>query len=102
MYLRRMPIAFAVLIAGLGVLTVILFVRGLVAPGVLGAAIIACLGGWGVRAASKRQPGDPTAFPVGGPRPANAPPDGHIRFTLVVQGLEPDRIAAVWSDLCRP
>ena len=31
-----------------------------------------------------------------------APPDGHIRFTVVVDQLEPNRIANLWSDLCRP
>jgi hypothetical protein len=102
MHSRRVFIALASLIAGLGILTVILFVQGLVAPGVLAAVIIVCLVGWAARVARNPRPGDPTAFPSDGPRPANAPPDGHLRFTLVVEGLGPDRIAEVWSELCRP
>src|SRR4051794_33092463 len=102
MHSRRAFIALATLIAGLGVSTVILFVQGLVAPGVLGAVMIACLVGSAARAARDPRPGEPTTFPSGGPRPAKAPPDGHLRFTLVVEGLGPDRIAEVWSDLCRP
>ena len=42
------------------------------------------------------------AVPFGEPKPAIAPPDGHVRFTLVVEGLTPARVAEVWSDLCRP
>jgi hypothetical protein len=102
MHSRSVPIAAVILIAGVGVSTAILFARGFVAPGVLGAAVLACLVGWGARVANRRRVGDPAAVPFGTPRPANAPPDGHIRFTLVVEGLEPDRIAEVWSDLCRP
>jgi len=101
MQLRRILFALAILIAGIGVLTVILFIQGRVALGVLGSAIIVGLVGWGARASSRASP-DATAFPSGSPKPANAPPDGHVRFTLVVENLEPDRIAAVWSDLCQP
>jgi hypothetical protein len=94
--------AFAVLTAGLGVATAVLFAKGLVAPAVLGSALVACLLAWGARAARARRPGDPTASPSGVPKAASVPPDGHIRFKLVVEGLEPDRVAEVWSDLCRP
>src|SRR5215218_10561684 len=99
MHLRRLHRAFAVLIAVLGISTATLFLQGLVAPGVLGCAIIAGLAVWGAMAARRRRPSDPVAAPFGAPKPANAPADGHIRFTLVVEGLEPDRIAEVWSDL---
>lgn len=102
MHLRLAYLALALLIAGLGVATAVLFVRGQVAPGLLGVAILGGLVAWAARAARTRRPEDPAAAPVGGPRPASAPPDGHIRFTLVVDGLGPDRIAAVWADLCRP
>ncbi len=96
---QRAHRALAVLIAGVGVLTAALFVRGFVVPGLLGAAAVVV--GWGLVAAKRRRPGG-AAAPAGAPRPASAPPDGHIRFTLVVEGLEPDRIAAVWDGLCRP
>jgi hypothetical protein len=102
MQLRLVYLAFAILVAGLGVSTVILFAQGHTAPGVLGAAILVGLVGWWVQAARKRRPDEPAASPFGAPRPANVPPDGHIRFTLVVEGLDPDRIADVWADLCRP
>jgi hypothetical protein len=99
---RRARIAFALLIAGIGVLTVVLFVQGLFLPAVLCALVVACLVGWRAMIARPRPENDQAVFPFGAPKPANAPPDGHIRFTLVVEGLEEDRIADVWSDLCRP
>jgi hypothetical protein len=98
---QRVAIAFALLIAGVGVSTAVLFARGFGPLGVLGAAILAGLIGLGARAARSGRPGD-AAMPFGAPRPAKVPPDGHIRFTLVVEGLEPGRIAEVWSDLRRP
>jgi hypothetical protein len=99
---RCLHLAFVLLVGGIGVSTVILFANGRVGPGVVGAAVIACLVGSGAWAASRRTPSEPAAPPFAAPRPASAPPDGHIRFTLVVEGLEPDRIAEVWSALCRP
>jgi Amt family ammonium transporter len=36
------------------------------------------------------------------PRPATVPPDGQERFTLVVDGVESEALANVWSDLCQP
>ena len=99
---RQGHLALTLLTAGLGVSTVLLFVYGHVVPGLLGCAVTVALAAWAVRAARRRRPDDPTASPFGAPRPASAPPDGHIRFTLVVEGLEPDRIAEVWSDLTRP
>ena len=102
MHSRRLDIDFAILLAGLGAVTVILFARGLVVPGALGAALVAGLGGWRAWAGRRRRPSGPAASPFGAVRPATAPPDGHLRFTLVVDGLEPDRIAEVWADLCRP
>ena len=102
MHLRLAYLAFALLIAGLGVATTVLFARGQVVPGLLGAAALAGLVAWAARAARRQGPDDPAASPFGDPRPASAPPDGHIRFTLVVEGLDPDRIAEVWADLCRP
>src|SRR6476620_10280849 len=102
MHRRLASLALVLLTASLGVGTVTLFAKGRVAAGVLGAAVTAGLVGWGAMVARGRQPTDPAARPSGGPRPASAPPDGHIRFTLVVEGLEPDRIAELWSDLCRP
>jgi hypothetical protein len=95
-------VAFTVLTVGVGVLTVILFRQGLVLPGLVGVATVAGLAVWGATVAGWRRPHDP-AEPVSGTfRPAIAPPDGHIRFTIVVEGLEPEHIATVWSDLCRP
>lgn len=36
------------------------------------------------------------------PKTAKAPPDGKKRFTVMVEGLAPDKIAAIWGDLCQP
>jgi len=36
------------------------------------------------------------------PRPASVPPDGHQRFSVVVEGVEPDKVLTAWSDLCIP
>jgi Amt family ammonium transporter len=36
------------------------------------------------------------------PRAARVPPDGHKRFTIVVEGLPAERITALWSELCKP
>ena len=36
------------------------------------------------------------------PRAARVPPDGHKRFTVVVEGVAPERISTLWSELCRP
>jgi hypothetical protein len=102
MQLRRAHIPLAILIAAIGVSTAILFTRGFAALGLLGTVTIAGLVGWGKWAARERRPGEPTALPSGAPRSASVPPDGHIRFTLVVEGLDPERVAAVWADLCRP
>lgn len=35
------------------------------------------------------------------PRPATQPPDGVGRFSLVVEGVEPQRLADAWSELCQ-
>jgi len=99
---RRVRFAIVILIAVVGVSAAALFANGHVALGVLGTVIALCLLGWAAGGARTRRPGEPTKPESGAPRPASVPPDGHIRFTLVVEGLEPDRIAQVWSDLCRP
>src|SRR5262245_17857933 len=102
MHRRLASLALVLLTAGLGIGTATLFANERVALGVLAALVLACLVGWGARAARERRPTDSAALPAGAPRPASAPPDGHVRFTLVVEGLDLDRIAEVWSDLCRP
>ena len=44
-----------------------------------------------------------SAVPAGlEPRPAMMPPDSKKRFTVVVEGLPVDKIAAIWGDLCQP
>lgn len=35
------------------------------------------------------------------PRPATQPPDGVGRFSLVVEGADPKRLADAWSELCQ-
>jgi len=102
MHRRLASLAFVLLTVGLGIGTAALFANGRVMPGVLGAVSTAGLVACGALATRGQRPTNPSALPSGGPRPASAPPDGHVRFTLVVEGLEPDRIAAVWSELCRP
>jgi len=102
MHWRLASLAFVLVTAGLCVGTAALFAKGRVIPGALGAVATAGLLVCGARAARGRRPTNPAAILSDGPRPASAPPDGHVRFTLVVEGLEPDRIAQVWSDLCRP
>lgn len=97
-----MRIVFAVLLAGVGISTVLLFVNRLAVAGVLGAGLGVGLIAWASRTGNKRFAAESTEQSVDTPRPATVPPDGHIRFTLVVEGLEPARVAQVWSDLCRP
>lgn len=101
MHSRRADLAFALLFAALGVAIAFHFIQGNGVLGVLGAVLLVGLVGWWARAA-RRQPRDPAASAFAAPRPATVPPDGHVRFTLVVEGLDPDRIAEVWADLCRP
>jgi hypothetical protein len=99
---RRIRITFAGLMAVVGIPTIVLFANGYVAAGVLGLAAIVVLLVWAARAGEKQPVRDTTDVPLDAPRAATAPPDGHIRFTLVVEGLAPERIAEVWADLCRP
>jgi hypothetical protein len=40
--------------------------------------------------------------PAPEPRAANVPPDGHQRFTVVLEGGDQDEIGRTWSDLCQP
>jgi hypothetical protein len=102
MQLRRVRIVFIILIAAIGASIATLFFRGSEVLALLGAVIIAGLVWTGSRAAKLQRSGDPTSWSSSSPRPAIAPPDGHIRFTLVIEGLEEERVAEVWSDLCRP
>jgi hypothetical protein len=102
MHLRRIDIAFAVPATGIGVSEAFLFTAGLISPGLLDAATTVSLVAWKAKALKRWQPSDPMGGPFGAPKPAKMPPDGHIRFTLVVEGRAPDRIAEAWSDLCRP
>src|SRR5690349_92244 len=93
---RPSHLVFAALVLGIGLLTAIQFANGILVPGVLGViAVVGLIGAW-VNTARR-----PVAA-AASPRSASAPPDGHVRFTLVVEGLGPDRIAGVWADLCRP
>jgi ammonium transporter len=39
--------------------------------------------------------------PAHEPRPATVPPDGHRRFTVVVEGASPEDLIKTWSDLCQ-
>ncbi|HVK13153.1 MAG TPA: hypothetical protein VM597_30650 [Gemmataceae bacterium] len=100
MFSRPLHIVLAVLLLIAGVVTTVLFASGLFVPGVLG--VIASVGLLGAWVNDARRPSDWPSSPGAATRPASAPPDGHLRFTLVVEGLEPDRIAGVWTDLCRP
>jgi hypothetical protein len=36
------------------------------------------------------------------PRPAAVPNDGLPRYSLVVEGLAPDKLATIWANLCKP
>src|SRR5262245_899238 len=81
MHRRLASLALVLLTAGLGIGTATLFANERVALGVLAALVLACLVGWGARAARERRPTDSAALPAGAPRPASAPPDGHVRFT---------------------
>ena len=36
------------------------------------------------------------------PKPAKVPLDGVNRFALILEGVAPEKIRAVWSDLCKP
>ncbi|HEV3205125.1 MAG TPA: ammonium transporter [Gemmataceae bacterium] len=39
--------------------------------------------------------------PMFEPRPANIPPDGHKRFTIVVEGAKNGDLIQTWSELCQ-
>jgi ammonium transporter len=39
--------------------------------------------------------------PPSEPRPATRPPDGQRRFTVVVEGVDPQNLIGAWSDLCQ-
>jgi ammonium transporter len=39
--------------------------------------------------------------PMVEPRPAMVPPDGRQRFTVVVEGVDPDVLTTAWSALCQ-
>jgi hypothetical protein len=47
MHPQRLPVVFAFLVLGLGGVTAVLFIQGLVLPGVLAAAVVVGLLGWG-------------------------------------------------------
>jgi len=97
---------FGALIAALAVMSIVLLIQGLkgdaiaIGAGLLTFAIVIGLVGWRFRNAATHAPSG--ASPLGEPKPATAPPDGHIRFTVAVENLSPTRIAELWSDLCRP
>ncbi len=99
---RRVRIVFAVLLVGIGISTAVLFANGYVAAGLLGLVGIVGLIVWAARAGEMRRAIDANGPSLDAPRAASAPPDGHIRFTLVVEGPAPERIAEVWADMCRP
>ncbi|MCS6850738.1 MAG: ammonium transporter [Gemmataceae bacterium] len=58
----------------------------------------------GMEAYSGFQVSDPHehTLPTSEPRPAMAPPGSRERFSVVVEGLSPEVLSRVWSDLCRP
>jgi ammonium transporter len=39
--------------------------------------------------------------PAHEPRPATRPPDGQKRFTVIVEGVDPQNLIRTWSDLCQ-
>jgi ammonium transporter len=43
----------------------------------------------------------PADGPAQEPRPATRPPDGQKRFTVVVEGVDPQNLIHTWSDLCQ-
>src|SRR6266446_5800582 len=100
--------AFGLLTAGLAIVSAFFLVRGMkedsfsLDVGLLACAMLIGVVGWWLIIATKGTPRDAEAMPLGEPKPASAPPDGHIRFTVVVESLEPARVAELWSDLCRP
>src|SRR5262249_4274924 len=99
---RSSQVALAILIAGIVISITSYFVVGPLAAGLVGIAVVVGMLVWMARAARSARTGGPTADVADGPKPATAPPDGHIRFTLVVEGLDADRVAEVWAELCRP
>jgi ammonium transporter len=36
------------------------------------------------------------------PKPASVPPDGQRRFSVVVEGVDPNALVRTWSELCKP
>jgi hypothetical protein len=100
--------AFGLLTAGLAIVGAFFLVRGMqedsfsLTLGLLASATLIGVVGWRLIIAKTGKLNDAEANPIGEPKPALAPPDGHIRFTIVVESLEPARVAELWSDLCRP
>jgi len=100
---------FGVLMAGLAIVSVFCLVQGLkgdpllLTIAALSVAVLVGLAGWRLSRANKGAflAGD-EAVSFTEPKPASAPPDGHIRFTIVVENLPPARVAELWADLCRP
>jgi hypothetical protein len=98
-----------VLAASLAIVSAVCLVQGikgdslLLAIGALTFVVVAGLVGWWARNARSGAALDGAEMIAqGDPKPASAPPDGHIRFTIVVDNLPPARVAELWSDLCRP
>jgi Amt family ammonium transporter len=46
-------------------------------------------------------PGAAAEIPGPEPRPAMVPPEGHKRFTVVLEGSDAQTISQVWTDLCQ-
>lgn len=97
---QRQRFIFGGLAIALAIASVVFLAHGIGIVGVLCFALHIVLLGLGTRPA-KKELSTTTQSPAA-LKPASAPPDGHVRFTLVVEPLEPARIAQLWTDLCRP
>jgi hypothetical protein len=100
--------AFGVLVAVLAIVSAVFLIRGMkndslsLAVAGLAFVILIILAIWRIRNAKTHVVKSVAPFPLGDPKPALAPPDGHIRFTIAIENLPPDRVTELWSDLCRP
>jgi hypothetical protein len=98
---QQLRLVIGGLVIAMLIASVAFLAHGYGAAGVLAFIAALVLLGLGTRREQKVIPAavSPSAR---APKPASAPPDGHIRYTVVVEALAPARIAEVWTDLCRP
>src|SRR5687768_9587779 len=91
-------LAVVVLAIAIAIFSMYFLSRGLGALGAIGFVLLLFVVGVGTRSSTKGNSLDAKTAVVAAPKPATSPPDGHIRFTIVVEGIESSRLAELWTD----